>query len=268
MENSRTCRWNWNLTGLMSSESSIPAPKFGLKDKEFWENIYDREVDNFEEFKDVGEVWFDHVVSGLEEWIYSEVWENLQTDIYSKERMVLDVGCGNGVFCFELSRVIQNKCPESKWKFFGIDYCDKAVELARGIQLEQFPKVDDDANSHTFEFLAMDALTLSEKLMHADPSRGGLIFDIVHDKGTFDVISLRSEMEIHSYIQQLEQVLLEETGVLVLTSCNHTNDEICEFISKHSLSLKHLKSREYRVVEFFGHKGSQVSTNVFIKKKL
>ncbi|VDO47401.1 unnamed protein product [Onchocerca flexuosa] len=75
-----------------------------LADKEYWIEHYERELRNFEEFGDEGEIWFGRVaenrlvnyVSGSEE--------------LSKSSKLIDFGCGNGsllrtLVCVALSQL-------------------------------------------------------------------------------------------------------------------------------------------------------------------
>lgn len=87
--------------------------------------------------------------------------------------------------------------------------------------------------------------------------------DVVHDKGTYDAISLSSNAKEsrQTYINQVYS-LLEDNGFFVITSCNWTQSElVVHFESKFSLHSV-IPTPQFK---FGGQTGNIVSSVVFKK---
>lgn len=92
----------------------------------------------------------------------------------------------------------------------GVDYSQKAVDLARIVL--------NDNNLSNVKLKVCDIL--NNTLSHD--------FKLVHDKGTYDAISLNPEdpaTKRQKYIENIHHILLPK-GYLVLTSCNWTKEEL------------------------------------------
>lgn len=65
-----------------------------LGTQEYWDAVYEREVKNFDEFGDVGEIWFGkHVENGMLSWIVANE---------RKGASIIELGCGNGHLLVQL----------------------------------------------------------------------------------------------------------------------------------------------------------------------
>ena len=98
-------------------------------------------------------------------------------------------------------------------ELLGIDYSEKAVDLAREILKEN--------NMPRVELKVCDVLDSKNFDLPAN-------FKLAHDKGTYDAISLNPEnpaSKRQKYIENVYRILLP-SGYLVLTSCNWTKEEI------------------------------------------
>lgn len=98
-------------------------------------------------------------------------------------------------------------------KLLGVDYSEKAVDLAREVLKEN--------NMSHVELKVCDILDSENFNLPID-------FKLVHDKGTYDAISLHPEdpsSKRQKYIENIYKILLP-SGYLVLTSCNWTKEEI------------------------------------------
>jgi ubiquinone/menaquinone biosynthesis C-methylase UbiE len=102
---------------------------------------------------------------------------------YSKDKLVLDYGCGNGVHSVAPIKF-------GAKKVIGIDLSEKSLEMARRRTIEQGDKI---------EFIKMDC----EKLDFPDG-----YFDVILDGGTF------SSLEFSGAILELRRVLKKD-GVLI-----------------------------------------------------
>ncbi len=51
-------------------------------------------------------------------------------------------------------------------------------------------------------------------------------YDIIHDKGTFDVIFMNKDLDNQAYAQAIRYRLKEGSGRFIITSCNCTSSEL------------------------------------------
>lgn len=131
----------------------------------------------------------------------------LKTDAIKSEDSIVDLGSGNGMMLIELAR-------EDFKNLTGIDYSPKAIELSINIAKDQ------DLNIK---------YKVSDLASSDDVSDLGL-FKIAHDKGTYDAVSLDPEntkKKRETYIENVHKIL-EENGILIITSCNWTQSELIE----------------------------------------
>lgn len=171
-----------------------------LGTRDYWERIYSEELDNFKEHGDVGEIWF-----GRNNTLKVIRWINTQLKL-NKDDKIVDIGCGNGMTLVELTK-------QGFEKLLGVDYSEKAVDLAREVLKEN--------NMSHVELKVCDILDSENFNLPID-------FKLVHDKGTYDAISLHPEdpsSKRQKYIENIYKILLP-SGYLVLTSCNWTKEEI------------------------------------------
>ncbi|KAL5726638.1 hypothetical protein ACHQM5_009665 [Ranunculus cassubicifolius] len=179
---------------------------------------------------------------------------------------VLDVGTGNGL-------LLQGLAKQGFSDLTGVDYSEGAIDLARNL-------AERDGFS-TIKFLVDDVL--DTKLERQ--------FRLVIDKGTLDAIGLHPDgpMKRILYWDSVSR-LVAPGGLLVITSCNHTKDELVQEVgnlkqrkfspspdldTSHDLQegdkdlaqpfdyLTHVRS--YPTFMFGGSEGSRVATVAFLK---
>lgn len=150
-------------------------------------------------------------------------------------------GTGNGMMLIELA-------IEGYTNLTGVDYSEKGVELAQKIAKDQ---------NHEITFKVADLLS-DESVANLDK------FKICHDKGTFDAVSLMEGAKENraTYIQSVN-VLLDEDGLFIITSCNFTEEELINSFDgtfvKHAL----IPTQVFR----FGGKTGSVVTSIVFKKR-
>lgn len=201
-----------------------------LGTQEYWKKVYDTEVKNFRNHGDIGEVWFgEDIADRIVKWME----ENIQ-----KSNRILDVGCGNGMLLVQLSRACYTNLN-------GIDYSGDAITLAKEVASHYQADV-----SYSVGDILHDGICNSS--------------DVILDKGTYDAISLskdaRKEREL--YITNIHKHLTDD-GVLVLTSCNWTKDELTLQFNSHFYLHDVIPTPQFK---FGGSVGSVVSCIVFKKK--
>lgn len=222
----------------MNSVEELDGSELGTK--EFWDAAYSKEVANFKSHKDVGEVWFgedssDRVIRFIE--ICDEITESSS---------ILDVGSGNGMLLIEMA------CA-GYTDLTGVDYAEDAVRLSRMV-------ADDKKVSVTFEtadFMAAAAAG-AEQL----PACLRRQYDVVHDKGTYDAVSLSPQRPKEERLRYIESVrrLLRAGGLLIITSCNWT---AAELVSHLCPTFRHEQTVPTPSFSFGGCSGSVVSSLVF-----
>ncbi|XP_071525001.1 EEF1A lysine methyltransferase 2-like isoform X2 [Panulirus ornatus] len=189
----------------MSGEvEELPSSKLGTK--EYWDSAYDTELSNYAIDGDIGEIWFgEESLERVISWM-------LESNLVDTHSVIIDVGCGNGAFLLYLA-------AEGFTNLYGIDYSQKAIELAQAIATKK--KVD-------IKYEQVDLVTGDD---------GGNTwtrkYDVCHDKGTYDAISLCPEDPQSKRLSYIKSVfhLTKDSGLFVITSCNWTCDELIEHFS-------------------------------------
>ncbi|KAL6286724.1 hypothetical protein ACE6H2_011114 [Prunus campanulata] len=239
----------------------------------YWDAAYADELANFHEHGHTGEVWFGaDVMEVVVSWTknlcidisqgrMSNHVDNIksdpveQGDKYLSDWSVLDIGTGNGLLLQELSK-------QGFSNLTGTDYSEGAIDLARSLAGR-----DGLPNIH---FLVDDVL--DTKLERQ--------FQLVVDKGTLDAIGLHPDGSIKRvmYWDSVSR-LVAPGGVLVITSCNNTKDELVqevESFNQRSVTQEHDETpkdkfrylshvRTYPTFMFGGSVGSRVATVAFLR---
>lgn len=133
----------------------------------------------------------------------------------------------------------------------GIDYSANAIALAKQIAADQDMEI-------TYEELdLLNSNEITQKL-------GTKTFDIVHDKGTYDAISLHPEDPAAKRAQYIDNLfkLTSNDGLLILSSCNWTEAELCSSLKGKFQLYKTIPTPTFR---FGGSIGSVVTQSVFKK---
>ncbi|KAJ2707021.1 Protein-lysine N-methyltransferase efm4 [Coemansia sp. IMI 203386] len=228
--------------GKGHDEAAFGASKLGRKDH--WNSVYDREINNFKETGDIGEVWFgEDTASKMVSWVCS--------NIDDPSARILDVGCGNGHLLLELSE-------EGYTNLVGTDYSAQAIELAQSIAQSRQAEIT---------YVEQDFLDAQDVARVA----GDDGFDVVLDKGTYDAICLKpKDTEAESVDQTAIEAYpvsvvgsLKDSGVFLITSCNWTEDELMERFEPYLQCVGRIKHRSF---QFGGVVGQTVATVAFRKK--
>ncbi|XP_050230039.1 uncharacterized protein LOC126679142 [Mercurialis annua] len=216
----------------------------------YWDSAYADELSNFHEHGHVGEIWFgsdvmDVVVSWtkslcikISQGHTSNHVDVEQDDKYLSSWSVLDLGTGNGLLLQELDK-------QGFSDLTGADYSERAIDLARKLaDRDGFPNIN---------FLVDDVLETKIERQ----------FQLVMDKGTLDAIGLHPDGPIKR-IMYWDSVskLVASGGILVITSCNNTKDELVQEVENfnHRTNVSHGSdiskdqvSRDHPVFRYFDH---------------
>lgn len=133
----------------------------------------------------------------------------------------------------------------------GVDYSANAVELASQIAKDQ------DMN---IAYKLLDLLNIDDIKQQFEEKT----FDIVHDKGTYDAISLHPNNPTDkrkTYIKNLYN-LTSNNGLLILSSCNWTEEELCAALVGKFEKFKTIPTPTFK----FGGSVGTVVTQIAFKK--
>ncbi|XP_027074649.1 uncharacterized protein [Coffea arabica] len=216
---------NFRAASDYSSDKEEPdaeAVQSMLGFQSYWDAQYADELTNFREHGHAGEVWFGaDVMEVVASWTKSLCGEFSQGHLSNhvddsncesvgqleKEPFnwsVLDIGTGNGLLLQELAK-------QGFSDLTGTDYSEGAIDLARSLaHRDGFTNI---------KFLVDDIL--ETKLDRK--------FQLLVDKGTLDAIGLHPDGPVKR-IMYWDSVssLVAPGGLLVITSCNSTKDELVQ----------------------------------------
>ncbi|KAL9231303.1 hypothetical protein vseg_006545 [Gypsophila vaccaria] len=209
--------------GEEEEDGDATASMLGLQS--YWDSAYSEELENFRQHGHAGEVWFGpEVMDTVASWTKSlcadiskrrilntvgdDKTEQNEHEVDLSGWSVLDLGTGNGLLLQEIAK-------HGFSDLTGVDYSEGAVNLARGLaERDGFTNLN---------FLVDDVL--DTKLERR--------FQLVMDKGTLDAIGLHPDGTIKRlmYWDSVAK-LVAPGGLLVITSCNSTKDELMREVER------------------------------------
>ncbi|CAO1635135.1 unnamed protein product [Sympodiomycopsis kandeliae] len=258
---------------MTAEEDSLPSSRLGTQ--EYWDTVYEREVRNFSNDGDRGEIWFGQESAQIMlEYLYDHYGTSDQ------EPLILDVGSGNGHLLFRLCNIADEDDDEDDDEnefvsitpsshMCGIDYSPSSIQLCQDIVREQSQSQEEDAsldvrNIHLKQCDVLDSVQVDDinSLSSSIRKQGSIGWDIVLDKGTLDAIALTPTSTgdgdmtpLQRYIQSLEQ-LTRSGGLFLITSCNFTSQELIDKVTKGGKFTHTETLPPKRQFQFGGVKGS------------
>lgn len=230
----------------MSSDSPVELQPSKLGTKQYWDDFYKMEKKNFEENpEDLGECWFND--SNAED----KMCEFIFTEVELPEYKVCDLGTGNGHLLFQLYE------EGLRGDLIGVDYSETSIDFANQVALDKGFEV---------KFEQSDLLINNDKFTESHIQH----FNLVLDKGTLDAIALNDtkyeneKLGVQVYPSNVAK-LVQKDGILLITSCNFTEIELTNMITKNG-DFEKWKRIDYPVFEFGGQKGSTICSVAFIRK--
>ncbi|PKA56942.1 hexaprenyldihydroxybenzoate methyltransferase [Apostasia shenzhenica] len=242
----------------------------------YWDASYAEDLANFHEHGHAGEVWFGaEVMDTVVMWTKNSCL-NLSHDQIAvvcgdckstpeasqplSKWSVLDIGTGNGLLLQELAK-------QGFADLTGTDYSEGAIDLAQNLAAR---------NGFSYIKFLVDDL-LQTKLDQK--------FQLVMDKGTLDAIGLHPDGPTKRLVYwDAVAKLVAPCGILVITSCNKTKDELLQEVEifnermdsqeqeeqgkgSRGCAFRYLDHiRTYPTIMFGGVEGSRVCTVAFLRK--
>ena len=222
---------------MVELSNTIPAQTSDdsrLAKHEYWEQNFELELKNFESYGDDGEVWFGlDVQKKTIAYLLKKYPNILESDTVQPQ--ILDVGTGNGAFLFKLAK-------KGFKKLKGIDYSENSIKLAQKIK-ESLN--DEEGTFSEIELEFQNAFDLLEENR----------FDVIHDKGTFDVVFMNKELDNKAYAKAINHRLNKnnkDSSIFIITSCNCTSTELDEIFAADDLFTKVEEIKGYKTFTFGG----------------
>ncbi|KRX13181.1 Protein bicaudal D -like protein 1 [Trichinella nelsoni] len=211
---------------MMSTGSAVAT-------KQFWENVYQVEMENFVDSGHVGEVWFGKACE-----LRMVKWLEERENIIPKHSSILDLGCGN-------ASLLLNLAKRGYSNLTGIDYSDSAIQLAQAKANRE--------KLNQIHFQNFDLMINSENLHNK--------FDVILDKGTFDVISLREDAEkaIPVYISNVTHYYCRKSNLprlFFIASCNNTRTELINYFET---NFEIMDEEHFSTINFGGKTGTTLT---------
>jgi len=227
-----------------------------------WDDVYEREVANFEETGDEGEIWFgEDSVEKMVDWTLENV------PITSHPR-ILEIGSGNGTLLFAL-----HEAGYAASHLSGIDYSPDAVKLARMLAVARSQNSEQVTSFHVCDFISE---LPPPPPPPASPAPSGQLdadvqvsWDLLLDKGTYDAIALGGKDESGRCPVAVYPVrasnLLRENGYFLITSCNFTEEELKARFINPETNFRFHSHVKHPSISFGGQTGSVYTTVAFKK---
>eukprot|EP00850_Spirogloea_muscicola_P010850 SM000065S20199 [mRNA] locus=s65:243612:249564:- [translate_table: standard] len=282
--------------GLEDEEGRDGGNGSVLGQQSHWDAVYADELANFHERGEPGEIWFgESVMEIMVEWttrVAAALAAGLPTEQVRASSVtvcsppqarqgihgstagdaaawrVLDLGTGNGLLLHALSK-------HGFKDLTGSDYSEAAIELARAV-----------AQRHGQQSINFHVDNILDSRLEGQ-------YELVTDKGTLDAVGLHQDGAARKkmYMQAVER-LIAPGGMLVITSCNLTKEElIAEFCNidsptstmpirgfkqaREANGTQSMPSRAaFELVDFvrsypsFRFGGSEGSRAIFVRKEL
>ncbi|KAK8387560.1 hypothetical protein O3P69_018239 [Scylla paramamosain] len=143
----------------------------------------------------------------------------------------------------------KQQAAEGFTSLHGIDYSQKAVELAQAIAAQKEMNIS---------YKKVDLVNCNEESLAIE-------YDVCHDKGTYDAVSLCPDdpsSKRAAYMKAIHR-MTRKNGLFIITSCNWTQEELSEQFSDYFI-VEHIIPMP--TFMFGGKVGSRVSSVVFKKK--
>ncbi|KAG8770688.1 hypothetical protein FRC12_004122 [Ceratobasidium sp. 428] len=219
-----------------------------LGKKSYWDEVYNKEVENFEVDGDEGEIWFgEETVEKMLEWTLS----NVPT---IENPYILDIGTGNGVMAVTLA---ENGYDAAR--ILGVDYSEPSIKLAKSVAVGR--------GHPSIHYAVLDFINETPPAISEGQTDNK--WDLLLDKGTYDAIALAEKNDdgthlVSKYPHKVAEAL-KTGGLFLITSCNFTEEELKAAFGTADLGLVYHSRIQHPTYTFGGSSGSVCSSVAFKK---
>jgi SAM-dependent methyltransferase len=227
---------------IITNSTDVLRPDYQspLGTLEHWNSAYLQEIEQLHNNpSELGDIWFGKT---LQKKIVNYINDNFP----NKKINILDIGCGNGVLLYKLSK-------KQFENLYGIDYSIQSINLAKEII-----EIKEKKHNKKFKinFFQEDINNKSTNIIN------NIKFDIIHDKGSMDAFLMNKNNSIENYYKYLFSYSIKNKTVFIITSCNNTKEEL---LNKFSLEkgFKFLNEIKSKTFSFGGHEGNDHVTLIF-----
>ena len=230
---------NENNNEEVPNRTDVLKPNYESKlgTLEHWNNAYKQEIEQFKNNdNELGDIWFG---KNLQKKLVNYIIKHYP----DKNTKIFDVGFGNGVFLYKLAK-------NEYTNLYGIDYSPDSVQLAKMI-------IESKEKKHGKKFkinLYCEDINSTTKIMNE-------IFDVIHDKGSFDAYMMNKKNTLENYHKYIKSYSKNGT-ILIITSCNNTREELkSKFpVEKGFEYIDEIKNKTF---VFGGQEGQQQATQIY-----
>ena len=225
---------------IITNSTDVLRPDYQspLGTLQHWDSAYLQEIEQLHNNpSELGDIWFG---KNLQKKIVNYIDDNFS----DKKINILDIGCGNGVLLYKLSK-------KKFENLFGIDYSIQSIKLAKEIITIKEKKHNKKFNINFFQ---EDINNKSNNI--------NIKFDIIHDKGSLDAFLMNKNNSIENYYKYLFYYSIKNKTIFIITSCNNTKEEL---LNKFSLEkgFKLINEIKSKTFSFGGHEGNDHVTLIF-----
>ena len=225
---------------IITNSTDVLRPDYQspLGTLQHWDSAYLQEIEQLHNNpSELGDIWFG---KNLQKKIVNYIDDNFS----DKKINILDIGCGNGVLLYKLSK-------KKFVNLFGIDYSIQSINLAKEIITIKEKKHNKKFNINFFQ---EDINNKSNNI--------NIKFDIIHDKGSLDAFLMNKNNSIENYYKYLFSYSIKNKTIFIITSCNKTKEEL---LNKFSLEkwFKLINEIKSKTFSFGGHEGNDHVTLIF-----
>jgi SAM-dependent methyltransferase len=225
---------------IITNSTDVLRPDYQspLGTLQHWDSAYLQEIEQLHNNpSELGDIWFG---KNLQKKIVNYINDNFS----DKKINILDIGCGNGVLLYKLSK-------KNFENLFGIDYSIQSINLAKEIITIKEKKHN---KKFDINFFQEDINNKSNNI--------NIKFDIIHDKGSLDAFLMNKNNSIENYYKYLFSYSIKNKTIFIITSCNNTKEEL---LNKFSLEkgFKLINEIKSKTFSFGGHEGNDHVTLIF-----
>jgi SAM-dependent methyltransferase len=225
---------------IITNSTDVLRPDYQspLGTLQHWDSAYLQEIEQLHNNpSELGDIWFG---KNLQKKIVNYIDDNFS----DKKINILDIGCGNGVLLYKLSK-------KNFENLFGIDYSIQSINLAKEIIAIKEKKHNKKFNINFFQ---EDINNKSNNI--------NIKFDVIHDKGSLDAFLMNKNNSIENYYKYLFSYSIKNKTIFIITSCNNTKEEL---LNKFSLEkgFKLINEIKSKTFSFGGHEGNDHVTLIF-----